>query len=223
MASVNKKALTEEFDALKAEFKRLSCNGQMSAESRALVQALLMLFELVLAVLMEKVTTKDNRNSSLPSSQTGKDNTYTTPPGANSKGKGQNDIRSRHTRTIETTHIATVNVCEGCGENLKNRRSRPRQRRTKIDILFEKVVTHVEAEVKTCPVCQTQTKGRFPADMPGPLRYGSGVKAYVLNLLIAQMISLKRISHSIQTLIGMAISEATILKYVTQLYQALET
>jgi len=44
--------------------------------------------------------------------------------------------------------------------------------------------------------------------------YGPGIKAYVLNLLIVQMISLKRAQQSIKTLIGQAIDEATILKYV---------
>jgi transposase len=39
---------------------------------------------------------------------------------------------------------------------------------------------------------------------------------------IAQMVSLNRIQKSIKTLIGRMISEATILKYVTQLYLALE-
>ena len=51
---------------------------------------------------------------------------------------------------------------------------------------------------------------------------GNDGKAYVLNLLIAQMLSLQRVQHSIQTLIGLAISEATILKYVLQLHLALE-
>jgi hypothetical protein len=44
----------------------------------------------------------------------------------------------------------------------------------------------------------------------------------MLNLLIAQMLSLKRVRQSIQTLVGLVISEATILKYVLQLHQALE-
>ena len=80
----------------------------------------------------------------------------------------------------------------------------------------------MDAEIKQCPGCQSQTKGQFPADMPGPLQYGPGIKAYVLNLLIAQMLSLKRVQQSIRTLIGMILSEATILKYVMQLHQALE-
>jgi len=44
----------------------------------------------------------------------------------------------------------------------------------------------------------------------------------VVNLLVAQMVSLKRVQQMIQTLIGQILSEATILKYVIQLYLALE-
>ena len=63
---------------------------------------------------------------------------------------------------------------------------------------------------------------RSPRRSAAPLQYGAGIKAYALNLLIAQMISLQRVQHSIQTLLGQAISEATILKYVLQLHLALE-
>ena len=52
MASVNKQSLREEFDALKAEFERLSAAGKMAADSRALFQALLMLFALIAVPLM---------------------------------------------------------------------------------------------------------------------------------------------------------------------------
>ena len=58
MATVNKQSLREEFDALKAEFERLTAAGKMAAESRALFQALLMLFEVLMAVFMERSTTK---------------------------------------------------------------------------------------------------------------------------------------------------------------------
>ena len=180
-----------------------------------------MLFELLMAVFMEKRTAKDTTNSSKPSSQTPKDDTAATQPGAKGKGKSQNETRSGNTRTIETTQVAEVNQCETCGEDLSKTPCLGHERRTKIDIIFEKNVTHVDAEIKLCHRCQTQTKGNFPADMSGPLQYGPGIKAYVLNLLIAQMLSLKRIQHSIMTLIGQAISEATILKYVMQLHHAL--
>ena len=95
------------------------------------------------------------------------------------------------------------------------------ERRTRIDIVFEKVVSHVDAEIKQCPQCQAQTKGTFPAQMSGPLQYGPGIRAYALNLLVAQMLSLRRVQQSIKTLIGQAIAEATVLKYVLQLHHVL--
>ena len=47
----------------------------MSAEGRALFDALLMLFELLMAVFMEKHTPKSSANSSLPASQSPDDET----------------------------------------------------------------------------------------------------------------------------------------------------
>ena len=221
MATVNKQSLREEFDTLKARFERLCAEGKMTEDSRTLFQALLMLFEVLMAVFMERRTPKDSRNSGLPSSQTEKDETATTRPGAKGKGKSHNDARAGNTRTLETTEVVKVDRCQSCGEDLSDTPCQGHERRTRIDIIFEKVVSHVDAEIKQCPVCQAQSKGRFPADMPGPLQYGPGIKAYVLNLLIAQMLSLNRIQQSIRTLIGRIISEATILKYVVQLHQAL--
>ena len=221
MPSVNKQSLREEFDQLKGEFDRLSQGGKVTAEAGALFRAMIMLFELLIAVFMEKKTKKDNRNSSLPSSQTDKDET-STQCGANAKGKQHNGTLSENTRTVETIQVAKVSDCEGCGEDLDDTPATGHERRTKIDIIFEKVLSHVDAEIKVCPRCNEQNKGRFPEGMSGPLQYGPGIKGYVMNLLIAQMISLKRVQQSIQTLIGRTLSEATILKYVLQLHHALQ-
>lgn len=221
MPSVNKKSLREEFDQLKVKFKDLSDRGKVTPEVDTLFHAMIMLFELLIAVFMEKNTRKNNRNSSIPSSQTGKDKTFTGSE-TNGKGKGQNDDFCENSRTVETTQTAEVNDCECCGENLENTPATDHERRTKIDIIFEKVVSHVDAEIKICPRCDTQNKGRFPEEMSGPLQYGSGIKGYVVNLLVAQMISLRRAQKMIRTLIGQALSEATILKYVMQLHHALE-
>ncbi len=221
MASVNKQSLREEFDTLKARFEALAADGKKAAESCALFQAMLMLFEVLMAVFMEKRTAKDNSNSSLPSSQSTKEDDTATRPGRHTKGKAQNDARAGNRRTTETVHVAKVSVCQTCGEDLSETPCHGYERRTQIDIIFEKVVSHVDAEIKQCPHCQAQTKGRFPADMPGALQYGPGINAYVLNLLIAQMIALKQVQHSIRTLIGQTNAEATLLKYVMQLHHAL--
>ena len=213
MASVNKQSLREEFDTLKGRFTQQCSEGKITAESRALFEALLMLLQVLMAVFMEKNTPKNSANSSKPSSQTPKDETALAHAGTHSKGKVHRESRSANTRTVESVHLSKVNRCEQCGEDL---------RRTQIDIVFEKVLTHVDAQIKTCPNCEVRACGPFPQGFCGPLQYGAGIKAYVLNLLIAQMISLKRVQHSIQTLIAQLISEATILKYVLVLHQALE-
>lgn len=221
MPSVNKQSLRQEFDQLKNQYEHLSNEGKITPEVGTLLQAMIMLFELLIAVFMEKKTKKNNRNSSKPSSQTGKDNT-STQPGTNGKGKEQNDALSANTRTVETTQVAKVKDCQFCGEVLDDTPANEHERRTRIDIIFEKVVSHVDAEIKVCPRCNMQNKGRFPEEMAGPLQYGPGIKGYVVNLLIAQMISLKRVQKMIQTLIGRVLSEASILKYVMQLHHALE-
>jgi len=222
MPSVNKKSLREEFNQLRDKFKNLSDEGKVTPEVDTLFHAMIMLLELLIVVFMEKKTKKNNGNSSIPSSQTGKDKT-STGSGSKGKGKEQNDVLSENSRTVETTKTAEINDCECCGENLENIPATDHERRTKIDIIFEKVVSHVDAEIKVCPRCNTQNKGPFPEDMSGPLQYGAGIKGYVVNLLIAQMVSLKRTQKMIQTLIGQLISEATILKYVMRLHLALET
>ena len=108
MATVNKHALREEFERLKAEFGRLSAAGAMSAETRTLINALLMLLEAPMAIFMEKTTGKGSRNSSIPPSQTSKDETAATRPGGKGKGVTQNDARSRHSRTVTTTEVAAI-------------------------------------------------------------------------------------------------------------------
>lgn len=221
MAYVNKESLRNEFDNLKSEFKKLSSENKINKETRVLFKTMIMLFEVLLAVFMEKRTKKDNKNSSIPSSQTEKDETSLV-AGSKSKGKQENNAPFSNTRTKETVKVTRVIACDTCGEDLQETDCQSYERRTKVDIIFEKVVSHVDAEVKECPVCKAKNKGRFPSDMHGPLQYGPGIKAYVLNLVIAQMISLNRVQKSIKTLIGVLISEATILKYVYQLHLALE-
>ena len=115
MASVAKASLRAELDRLKGEFDELSAKGQLSAQGRALFQALLTLFEVLMAVFMEKSTPKNSRNASVPPSQTPKDDATAAQPGTQSKGRDPTLERARHTRTVETVAIATVSRCASCG------------------------------------------------------------------------------------------------------------
>ena len=220
MARLEKASLREEFDTIKGQFEQLCAEGKMGADSRALFQALLMLFELLMAVFMEKRTAKNSRNSGLPPSQTANDDSAPQ-AGAKAKGREHHHSRSENTRTVETVEVIPVTACDSCGEDLRDAPCRDHERRTRIDIVFEKVVTHVDAEIKSCPHCGAQSKGTFPSELAGPLQYGPGIKTYALNLLLAQMLSLKRVQQSLHTLIDRLLSEATILQYVMQLHRAL--
>ena len=158
MASINKQSVREEFDLLQAQFEKLSSEGKMSSESQALFQAMLILFKVVMAIFMEKTTQKNNKNSSKPSSQTQKDESATTDKGSNSRGNNQNDKLSANTRTIETTHVAKVDFCNICHKDLSDNPCQQYERRTIIDIIFEKNVRHVDAEIKQTSIIEKSSK-----------------------------------------------------------------
>jgi len=222
MGTVNGLSVREEAERIEAEFDHLIADKKINSESKILFQSMLMLIKLLVAIFLEKTTKKNNRNSSKPSSQTEKDESALTNKGANGKGKIESNAVANNTRTVEKITVAKVTQCDVCGQDLRRTTCQHTERRTKIDIVFEKVVEHVDAEVKRCPNCDAMVKGKFPSDMSGPLQYGNGLKAYIINLLICQMVSLNRIQKLVKSLIGELLAEASILKFVLRLYQALE-
>ena len=222
MATVEKQSLRNEVGRLEAEFNQLVEQGKISPEARALFQGLMTLFELIMAIFLEKNTKKTKKNSGKPSSQTDKDDSALGQSGSKGKGKKQSSSQAANTRTVTKTTTIKVNTCEHCGESLENVFCRCHERRTRIDIVFEKTVEHFDAEIKQCPYCHGQTKGQYPADLHSKVQYGPGIKAYAIDLLTAQMVSVNRVQKMLKTLIGVNISEATLLKYVMSLHGKLK-
>jgi transposase len=222
MARVNTASVREEVTRVEEELAQLSAAGKVSDESRSLIKALLTIVNLLMMVFLEKTTRKTSQNSSKPSSQTDTDHSAknTRKP---SKRPAERDDVFANSRVVESSTVAEVNRCGHCGENLRLVSVTDHERRTRFDIVIETRIDHVDAQIKTCPGCQTRNTGAFPTHLAGPVQYGLGVKATVLNLLITQRVSLNRVGKLIKTLIGRAISEATLLKYVEQLHQALES
>ncbi len=97
-----------------------------------------------------------------------------------------------NTHTVETTQVAKAAGCQCYSENLGNVVCAAYERHTKIDIIFEKGVSHVGAEIKVCPQCKKQKNGCFPEDMQGLLQNVPGIKGYMVNLLVPQMEPHKR-------------------------------
>lgn len=106
--------------------------------------SMLMMIELILAIFLERATKKDSGNSSIPPSQTEKDNSSLSDPGSKDKGKNPDGEKVRNRLTRETVTVASVHFCDTCGADLEQVGC-THERRTKIDIVFEKVVEHVDA------------------------------------------------------------------------------
>jgi transposase len=223
MANLDKASVRSEVSRLKADFEKLCAEGKITGESQAIMNSLFMVVELILAIFLERTTKKDTTNSSKPSSQTEKDESALGRAGSNGKGKPENKAAAHNSRTVETVTLSKVETCDVCGEDLTGVPCVHVERRTKIDIVFEKVVEHVDAEIKQCPTCDATVKGRFPADLHGPLQYGDGLKAFVINLLVCQMVALNRVQKLVTSMLEVVIAEATLLKFVLRLHQALES
>ena len=222
MASIDKQSVRAEVDKVKSEFDALCAAGKVNDEVRVLMRSMLMIIDLILAIFMERKTRKTSTNSSLPPSQTDKDDSALPASGSHGKGKADRSAVAGNTRTVETVTIAEVTFCDHCGEDLASVPAQAHERRTRIDILFEKVVEHVDAEIKLCPACQQQSRGSFPADLAGPLQYGDGLKAFAIDLMVSQMVALNRVQKLLKSMLGVRLSEATLLKFVLRLHEALE-
>lgn len=221
MATLDKASVREEIDKLKSDFESLSRDGKMTAESLALMKSLFLIVDLILSIFLERTTKKNPRNSSIPSSQSDADESALGLKGRSNKKR--NNHGSPRNGTVKTSvTVSPVDQCGHCGESLTSETCIGHERRTKIDILFEKVIEHVDAEIKECPTCHTRNKGSFPTDMHGPRQYGLGLKAFAINLLFAQMVSLSRTQELLQSMIAEVISESTLLSFVRRLYEALE-
>lgn len=222
MANIEKKSVREEVSKVKAEFEKLQQNGKVSSEVAALMSSMLMIMELILSIFLERRTRKNSRNSSLPSSQTGKDESTPTSADSKKKGKIENGTIVANTRVKKKVTVSHVSDCIRCGANLEQIPVQGHERRTKIDIVFEKVVDHRDAEIKQCPSCNSITKGKFPADFHGPLQYGNGIKAFMIDLVVNQMVSLNRTQKLVSSMIGAVVAEASILKFIWCLYLVLD-
>ena len=220
MATVNGTSLREELDDAQARIAELRKDGKVSAEVDAVIGVLFTLLNILITVLLERTTRKTSRNSGLPPSQTESDETARR-AGSSGKGAKPNLETGDNLRRTTVEETVTVEACDACGADLSGLDPVDRERRILYDIVFEVVERRVDAEIKECPGCRARTRGRFPETMPGPLQYGAGLQAFVINLLVAHMLSLRRAVALVHAISGLRLSEATCLGYVRRLDDAL--
>lgn len=168
MGSLNRESVREEAERIKLEFNRISTAKKMDNETKILFQSMLLLVNLLISIFLEKITKKTSKNSSKPPSQTEKDESSLSRMGGHGKGKSESKATVNNTRTIETVTAIDVSECDVCGCDLRKTPCTHVERRTKIDIIFEKTIEHVDVDVKKCADCHSTVKGQFLSDMPGP-------------------------------------------------------
>ena len=133
-----------------------------------------------------------------------------------------NDQIGSNLQKVTTAETLTVEACDNCGADLSQVAASGRERRVLYDIVFQLIEHRVEAELKHCPHCQARSKAEFPANMPGPRQYGRGLQAFIINLLTAHMLSLRRTVELVRAISGLRLSEATCLGYIRRLHESLQ-
>ncbi len=221
LPTVNDKFLRAELQAAKEQIEALRKTGKVSPEADAVFRVLMPLLTLLLAVWLEKTTRKNSSNSSIPPSRVDADETAQRASPGNSAAKA-NDRTGPNLQKVTTEETVTVEACDRCGTDLSDVDPIGRERRILYDIVLQVIEHRVEAEVKQCPDCRARSKGRFPASMPGPVQYGTGLQAFIINLLVAPMLSLRRTVERVQAISGLRLSEATCLGYIRRLHEALQ-
>jgi len=215
-------AVEKSLSGLKGEFEALEAAGRCPAETALLFRSLLALFETVLMLLVEKSTAKTPANSGLPGAASEKDETARPKARPGGRRREQPHDACGNARLEQSVEVSRVGHCGHCGHDLARIAVQGHERRTLVDVVFVTEERHVDAETRCCPACGKTTRGAFPGHLHGPLQYGAGAIALAVNLLVSQMVPLRRMARLLKSMTGSLISEATLIGWVLRLHRALE-
>ena len=222
MATVDRTSVRAQFEEYKAQFETLRQQGKLSQEAVVLFNGMMLMMDLMITLLLEKMTRKRSTNSSLPPSSDEGDGTAAGTARTGSKGPVQKTCDNAHLRQTSITETSKVTACSGCGRSMVQVACAGHETRTLVDIVFDVVTTRVEAEIKTCPDCRTESRGAFPDTMPGPLQYGHGIIAFAIHQMVAHMVPLRRLAQTMKVITGASIAEATLLAWCRRLDKTLK-
>ena len=136
MPSVNSASLRDEFDACKADIASLRKEGKSTREADEVIDGLCRLSEILIAILLEKTTRKTSRNSSIPPSQTGKDETRKAPEKNRDTGAARNSMTGENFQKTTVEKISTVETCDSCGTDLSDNEPSAREQRILFNLKY---------------------------------------------------------------------------------------
>lgn len=158
---------------------------------------------------------RDSRNSHQPPSQ---DPPWTSRSERRKSDKASGGQKGHKGKTLKMSeHVDQVVTLPlkgqcGCGhrwDEVEVEAYRARQMHDLPEIRL--LVTEYQAEVKTCPHCQSQEQAQFPEDVPGQVQYGPRLHALGLNLTVGHFLPLERTCEVLEDLCGTTISQGTLV------------
>lgn len=163
---------------------------------------------------LEDQLAKNSRNSSKPPST---DSPYINRDKKKKNPKGGAKKKRTGTTLNQVSDpdeiiVCNVDICEHCHRDLLDIDAKEIDKRQVTDIPPVKAVTtEYQAEVKECPHCHKITRANFPDGITHKAQYGPGVQAVAVYLRNYQLIPLERTIELFRDLLGINLSEGTIV------------
>ena len=104
---MNSASLRDEFDGYKADIDSLRKEGKISKEADVIFGGMCGLLRILIATLLEKTTKKTSKNSSIPPSQTDKDETKKAPKKNRDTSAAENSTTAENFDTTTVEEIST--------------------------------------------------------------------------------------------------------------------
>lgn len=179
-------------------------------------------------VELKAMLAKNSRNSSKPPSSDGygKPNPKSLRQKSQRRTGGQPGHKgSTLSQTDKPDRIETcrLNVCPNCGWSLENTPVHDHQCRQVFDLpKVNVVVTEYQSQVKICPGCDQTVKASFPQGVNSAVQYGVGVKTMATYLSQYQLLPLARMQELFSDIFGLAISQGTLYRILSEGYNHLD-
>ena len=177
---------------------------------------------------LENQLKKDSHNSSKPPSSDGfKKKTKSLRQKSDRASGGQPEHPGRNLEWSDTptrAEIHPVLSCQGCGDSLLNTPVESWDRRQVHDLPPTQLeVTEHQCEVKCCPKCGILNRGQFPSALKHPIQYGARLEAWIVYLMVVQLLPSLRICQLLKETFGLSVSEGTLYNIRKRCFDALET